>query len=304
MDNSEWRILDLGNSPLSYETARSVILDPENADKIFREVPYIMPTGGKAYIFQSPHALSKLHPKFDPYKFMFMGKGYNKEFDVMKRYYHLKHSRTDLDKQLYSFQRHIYSLTLDNQHGMTNFYLIHYFGNDYLLDAAQHRRGAPTVAEHGNGIILTEISCEDTANSQIAICDDDELPAMASHFLDETEESDIFPNHQNYESIQPVKSTMRKRKFVDIQPYKHESLSEKKLSVHLEIGEHPSSVEIDNIDYLFAMNMSAQLQQLPKEMKARVKFQIATVFYEAEIKALNCSSTDLISDAKLNMFIK
>lgn len=295
MEDSEWKILDLGNTPISYETARTVILAPDNADKVFREVPYIKPTGGKAYIFKSSFALSKLHPKFDPYKFMFMGKGYNKEFDVMKRYYHLKHSRTDLDKQLYNFQRHIYSLTLEETNGLMNYYLVHYFGNDYLLEAAQYRRGAPTVAEHGNGIILQNTSYDEVVNDSqegLSLSDDDEPPSLISCFPEESVEVS-----RNDTPVLPVISSTRKRKSVSIQPYKHEVTPavEKNVTVQIDIGQQQTQ-EVSNVDYLFAMNIAAQLQQLPREMKARVKFQIATVFYEAEMKAMNCSRDDLMTD--------
>lgn len=138
--------MDLGNTPLSFEIARNVLMDPNNSSKILTEAPYLNPSGGKAYLFQSPMPLSKLHAKFDPYKFMYLGKGFNKEFAVMKRYYHLKHKRTDLNKQLYNFQRHIYCLATDEcDNTSSSLYLVHYFGNDYLLEDAIYRKGAPSV---------------------------------------------------------------------------------------------------------------------------------------------------------------
>lgn len=155
---ADWRIMDLGNTPLSFEIARNVLTDLNNTSKILTEAPYINPSGGKAYLFQSPMPLSKLHAKFDPYKFMYLGKGFNKEFAIMKRYYHLKHKRTDLNKQLYNFQRHIYCLATDeSDNTSSSLYLVHYFGNDYLLEDAIYRKGAPAVpvsappAAEGNG---------------------------------------------------------------------------------------------------------------------------------------------------------
>lgn len=306
---ADWRIMDLGNTPLSFEIARNVLMDPNNATKIFTEAPYINPSGGKAYLFQSPMPLSKLHAKFDPYKFMYLGKGFNKEFAVMKRYYHLKHKRTDLNKQLYNFQRHIYCLATDEcDNTSSSLYLVHYFGNDYLLEDAIYRKGAPSVpvsnssaelngddvpsliprttqqSSYSNSTsIVNNISAARADNTSD---DEESLPSVLAN-----SKSDNSPS-QDYISTSPLVPSARKRKIGNMLFSRPERPSlDKRMSITLNTGKPPAA-ELDTTDYLFAMNMAARLQQLPDEIKARAKFQIATVFYEAEMKALNCPLND------------
>lgn len=301
---SEWRIMDLGNTPLSFEIARNVLTDPANSSKIFTEAPYINPSGGKAYLFQSPLPLSKLHAKFDPYKFMYLGKGFNKEFAVMKRYYHLKHKRTDLNKQLYNFQRHIYCLATDEcDNTSSSLYLVHYFGNDYLLEDAIYRKGAPSVPvsnAFGEEIpsmlprtCLTTNSFDETpatmTNTSVTDNQSDDEESLSSILVNSKSEIPDNSPIQEYIPASPLVSSARKRKLVanSSTSRPERTLPDKRMSVAISTGK-PSSAELDTADYLFAMNMAARLQQLPDEIKARAKFQIATVFYEAEMKALNC----------------
>lgn len=316
---SDWNLLNLGNAPLSFESARNVLLDPANAVKIFPEVPCINPVGGRAYLFQSRMALCKLHAKLDPYKFMYLGKGYNKEYGVMKRYYHLKHNRSDLNKQLYNFQRHIYCLAIGECSSDTMIlYLVHYFGNDYLLQDAPYRKGVSSTNVGDHMTLPLNISYEESIiDPQMSYISDSEYPASFTEVKSESNEKsseDFTPVGDDGEPSSPIShdfmsskkeqnrsipgnslriesknstqilaigQSSRKRKLPNFKEHRREICLEEKKA--------PISAELNNAEYLFAVHMAAQLKQLPKNIKAKVKYQIATIFYEAEMKTLNGS---------------
>ncbi|XP_039250920.2 uncharacterized protein LOC120328477 [Styela clava] len=335
---SDWNLLSLGNAPLSFEAARNVLLNPANAVKIFPDVPCINPVGGRAYLFQSRLALCKLHAKLDPYKFMYLGKGYNKEFGVMKRYYHLKHNRTDLNKQLYNFQRHIYCLAIGECSSDTMIlYLVHYFGNDYLLEHAPYRKGVSSNNVVDHTATPLDISCEETVIESLAsTVSDNDCSISFSEVKSESEEK--FPTSEDFTPVadddQSSSPTSISRSHMSVQRIESNCLtmdhgsiedsscriaSSSQNSLPIFSAEQSSSrkrksntvssenqrkifkpdkrltlndTDLNNAEYLFAVHTAAQLQQLPRDIKAKVKFQIATIFYEAEMKALNCSEND------------
>lgn len=271
-ENDE-RIMNLGNFVISYELAKKVINDPANEDKVFAEFPCFHPTKGMAFLVKSLIPLPKFHSRLDPFKFLYFGKGVNKEFSVLKRYYHLKHSRLDIDKTLHNFQRHIYC-GIEEERDLYNptIYLVHYFGEDELLQSAHlKKRGC----SRPNATIMVNTNLNSFAESPTLPSETDDpyipLPTGQAALEADLEELEYSPSL----ALNPPK----RKKF------------QGRSDETVQGGDNsPSHTSTNSPDYVYALSIASQLQQLPDELKVRVKFQIATVFYEAEMEALNGSS--------------